>query len=135
MTDRTLRRDVERLRELGYPVQGRAGVDGGYRVAAGASLPPLVLEAPAPVVRRRVVSGAGWTRPSRTLPGADGDRRPRLAAPVLGAVRAEFTVIPPDELRERLGEWSQRLARAALLASAVPFRPAPQLTTDDWRRP
>src|SRR5919112_3749048 len=41
---RTLRRDVERLRELGYPVQARPGVDGGYRLAAGASLPPLVLD-------------------------------------------------------------------------------------------
>jgi predicted DNA-binding transcriptional regulator YafY len=41
---RTLRRDVERLRELGYPVQAQPGVDGGYRLAAGASLPPLVLD-------------------------------------------------------------------------------------------
>jgi predicted DNA-binding transcriptional regulator YafY len=41
---RTLRRDVERLRELGYPVEGRPGVDGGYRLAAGAALPPLVLD-------------------------------------------------------------------------------------------
>src|SRR4051794_39668058 len=41
---RTLRRDVERLRELGYPVEARPGVDGGYRLAAGASLPPLVLD-------------------------------------------------------------------------------------------
>jgi predicted DNA-binding transcriptional regulator YafY len=41
---RTLRRDIERLRELGYPVQAQPGVDGGYRLAAGASLPPLVLD-------------------------------------------------------------------------------------------
>ena len=41
---RTLRRDVDRLRELGYPVEARPGVDGGYRLAAGASLPPLVLD-------------------------------------------------------------------------------------------
>ena len=41
---RTLRRDVERLRELGYPVQAQPGVDGGYRLAPGASLPPLVLD-------------------------------------------------------------------------------------------
>ena len=41
---RTLRRDVERLRELGYPVEAQPGVDGGYRLAAGASLPPLVLD-------------------------------------------------------------------------------------------
>lgn len=41
---RTLRRDVERLRELGYPVQAARGVDGGYQLAPGASLPPLVLD-------------------------------------------------------------------------------------------
>ncbi len=41
---RTLRRDVERLRELGYPVQAQPGVDGGYRLAPGAALPPLVLD-------------------------------------------------------------------------------------------
>jgi predicted DNA-binding transcriptional regulator YafY len=41
---RTLRRDVERLRELGYPVEAQPGVDGGYRLAAGAALPPLVLD-------------------------------------------------------------------------------------------
>lgn len=41
---RTLRRDVDRLRELGYPVQASRGVEGGYRLAAGASLPPLVVD-------------------------------------------------------------------------------------------
>ena len=41
---RTLRRDVERLRELGYPVQAARGVDGGYSLAPGAALPPLVLD-------------------------------------------------------------------------------------------
>ncbi|MFW3172509.1 helix-turn-helix transcriptional regulator [Geodermatophilus sp. CPCC 206100] len=41
---RTLRRDVERLRELGYPVEAQPGVDGGYRLAPGAALPPLVLD-------------------------------------------------------------------------------------------
>lgn len=41
---RTLRRDVERLRELGYPVEASRGTDGGYQLAAGASLPPLVVD-------------------------------------------------------------------------------------------
>lgn len=41
---RTLRRDVDRLRELGYPVEAQRGVDGGYQLAAGASLPPLVMD-------------------------------------------------------------------------------------------
>jgi predicted DNA-binding transcriptional regulator YafY len=41
---RTLRRDVDRLRELGYPVRAQRGVDGGYQLAAGAALPPLVVD-------------------------------------------------------------------------------------------
>jgi len=44
ITARTVRRDVERLRELGYPVQARPGVSGGYRLGAGAALPPLLLD-------------------------------------------------------------------------------------------
>lgn len=41
---RTLRRDIERLRALGYPVSATRGVDGGYQLAAGAAMPPLVLD-------------------------------------------------------------------------------------------
>jgi predicted DNA-binding transcriptional regulator YafY len=44
VTPRTLRRDVARLRDLGYPVHATAGVAGGYRLGAGASLPPLQLD-------------------------------------------------------------------------------------------
>lgn len=44
VSPRTLRRDVDRLRELGYPVEARRGVDGGYQLAAGAVLPPLLLD-------------------------------------------------------------------------------------------
>jgi predicted DNA-binding transcriptional regulator YafY len=44
VSPRTLRRDVDRLRELGYPVEASRGVDGGYQLAAGASLPPLILD-------------------------------------------------------------------------------------------
>jgi predicted DNA-binding transcriptional regulator YafY len=44
VSPRTLRRDVERLRELGYPVDANPGVDGGYALAPGASLPPLVVD-------------------------------------------------------------------------------------------
>jgi predicted DNA-binding transcriptional regulator YafY len=41
---RTLRRDIDRLRELGYPVEAQRGADGGYQLAAGAVLPPLVID-------------------------------------------------------------------------------------------
>ncbi|GHD78518.1 YafY family transcriptional regulator [Streptomyces goshikiensis] len=41
---RTIRRDIDRLRELGYPVEATLGADGGYRLVAGAAMPPLVLD-------------------------------------------------------------------------------------------
>jgi predicted DNA-binding transcriptional regulator YafY len=44
VSPRTLRRDVDRLRELGYPVEAQRGVDGGYQLAPGAALPPLVID-------------------------------------------------------------------------------------------
>ncbi|HYZ52652.1 MAG TPA: YafY family protein [Streptosporangiaceae bacterium] len=44
VSPRTLRRDIDRLRELGYPIQAQRGADGGYQLAAGAALPPLVVD-------------------------------------------------------------------------------------------
>src|SRR5215468_7806524 len=44
VTTRTIRNDVERLRGLGYPVDARPGVAGGYRLGTGGALPPLLLD-------------------------------------------------------------------------------------------
>jgi predicted DNA-binding transcriptional regulator YafY len=44
VTPRTLRRDVDRLRSLGYPVNSTSGTAGGYQLGAGATLPPLLLD-------------------------------------------------------------------------------------------
>ena len=44
MSARTLRRDVDRLRDLGYDVEAVRGVAGGYQLRAGSNLPPLLLE-------------------------------------------------------------------------------------------
>ncbi|HWI72308.1 MAG TPA: YafY family protein [Baekduia sp.] len=41
---RTIRRDVEKLRSLGYPIEAAPGIAGGYRLGAGADLPPLLLD-------------------------------------------------------------------------------------------
>lgn len=58
---RTVRRDVDRLRDLGYPVEAAPGVDGGYQLAAGAHLPPLLVdddEAVALAIGLRAAAGA-----------------------------------------------------------------------------
>ena len=44
VSERTLRRDIDRLRALGYPVSATRGVAGGYQLAGGGELPPLLLE-------------------------------------------------------------------------------------------
>ncbi|MFK0258839.1 helix-turn-helix transcriptional regulator [Streptomyces sp. NPDC090445] len=62
VTPRTVRRDVERLRELGYPVNATPGTGGGYQLGAGAELPPLLLdddEAVAVAVGLRTAAGNG----------------------------------------------------------------------------
>src|SRR6201996_2568251 len=60
VTTRTIRHDVDRLRELGYPVDARPGVAGGYRLGVGGVLPPLLLD------DDEAVAGAiGW-RPAAT---------------------------------------------------------------------
>ncbi|WP_353827842.1 helix-turn-helix transcriptional regulator [Agromyces sp. SYSU T0242] len=61
VTERTVRRDVDRLRDLGYPVDAVPGSHGGYRLAAGAHLPPLLFddgEAVAVAVGLRAAAGA-----------------------------------------------------------------------------
>jgi len=44
VSGRTVRRDVERLRDLGYPVESLTGPTGGYRLRAGTAMPPLLLD-------------------------------------------------------------------------------------------
>ena len=44
VTERTVRRDVTRLRDLGYPVEAQAGPHGGYQLGRGGALPPLLLD-------------------------------------------------------------------------------------------
>lgn len=62
VSERTVRRDVERLRDLGYPVDSVSGPYGGYRLQAGTAMPPLLLEdeeAVAIAVGLRAATSAG----------------------------------------------------------------------------
>jgi predicted DNA-binding transcriptional regulator YafY len=64
VSSRTLRRDMDRLRSLGYPVDAVPGAAGGYRLGAGATLPPLLLdddEAVAVAVGLRTAAGGTIT--------------------------------------------------------------------------
>ena len=97
--ERTIRRDVERLRRLGYPVHASPGVAGGYRLGAGAALPPLLLdqdEAVAVAVGLRTAASAG----------VDGIEETSVRA------LAKLEQLLPDAVRRRVG---------ALGAATVPY--------------
>src|SRR5947208_16292745 len=55
---RTVRRDVDRLRRLGYPVRAAPGLAGGYRLGAGAERPPLLLDAAMAVCGARALANS-----------------------------------------------------------------------------
>ena len=83
VTSRTLRRDVDRLRHLGYPVHSTSGTSGGYQLGAGATLPPLLLddeEAVAVAVGLR-------TSASGSVTGIEESARSRLSLDVLRGLR------------------------------------------------
>ena len=80
VTDRTVRKDVDRLRLLGYPVDAVRGPHGRYRLGVGASLPPLLLdedEAVAVAVGLRAATGITGHRGDQRA----GARQARLRAP------------------------------------------------------
>lgn len=75
VSERTLRRDVDRLRELGYPVSAARGTDGGYQLAPGAVLPPLLLddeEAVALAVGAGTWSATTWTATTGAVSASTG---------------------------------------------------------------
>ncbi len=111
VTDRTVRRDIERLRELGYPVEATLGAAGGYRLVAGAALPPLLLddeEAVAIAVGLRAAAGVAvagieeasvraLTKLEQVLPAALR-RRVRVLATATATPVSARTPVDPDIL-------------------------------------
>ena len=99
VTTRSIRRDVERLRSLGYPVNATQGAGGGYQLGAGKALPPLLLddeEAIATAVSLRLAAGgtvAGASEAAvRTLAKLDQVLPVRLRAEIRAIHDAIVTV-------------------------------------------
>ena len=116
VSERTLRRDVERLRELGYGVESMRGSAGGYRLEAGTGLPPLLLtddEGVAIAVGLRSQATAG-------LRGAEHT--------TLSALAKIEQVLPPA-LRRRIGALTSH-ATVDAGRRAASARPMPEIDTE-----
>jgi predicted DNA-binding transcriptional regulator YafY len=96
---RTIRRDVERLRRLGYPVEATPGAAGGYRLGPGAELPPLLLD------EEEAVAVAVGLRTAASV-GVAGIEETSVRA------LAKLERVMPSRLRRRIG---------ALGSATVPY--------------
>lgn len=95
VTPRTIRHDMDRLRELGYPVEGARGPAGGYRLGPGAKLPPLLLddaEAVAVAIGLRTASGVAGIEESSA------------------SALAKLEQVLPDRLRRRVATVTSALS-------------------------
>lgn len=103
---RTLRRDIEGLQELGYPIVSTRGTGGGYQLTAGASLPPLVLsqeEAAAVVVGlMHVAAGGAATHGDAAL-----------------SAMAKIVQVLPAKIRNRINSLESMTATTTITQSSV----------------
>lgn len=110
VSDRTLRRDIDRLRELGYPVDALRGSEGGYQLGAGATMPPLTVdedEAIAMVV---------------ALGGAAHNGSGAMADASVSALSKIVQVLPPKLRR--------RAESLRAVTDDTPFSPAPSVDAE-----
>lgn len=106
VTPRSVRRDVERLRDLGYPVRASRGVGGGYQLGAGRALPPLLLdpeEAVAVAVSLRLAAGG-------SVAGVDDAAMRALA---------KLDQVLPARLRERVAAVQEATVTVPRVISPV----------------
>ena len=105
VTPRTIRRDITRLRDLGYPVEAVAGPGGGYRLGAGGKLPPLLLDD-----EEAIAVALGLRISATTVVG--GLEQSSLSA------MTKLEHVLPTKLRERLEDISEATVSVPGLAVA-----------------
>lgn len=144
ISDRTVRRDIERLREMGYSIQATLGPDGGYRLDAGSELPPLLFDddqtiAIAIALQAAPAVGAGLeesavralatirqvmpSRLTRRLDALDviSIDRPGDGAPV--SISIDVLITLADAIRDRQSLRCDYAPRDATLSDAEEFAP------------
>lgn len=107
VTARTLRRDVERLRGLGYRVEAERGAAGGYRLEAGSELPPLLLD------DDEAVTIAIGLRAAATQGLADGER-------ISLSALAKFEQVLPAAVRRRVDALASHVQPQTPRGAPVP---------------
>jgi len=116
VSGRTVRRDIDRLRELGYPVHAEQGGLGGYRLTAGAAMPPLLLE------DDEAVAVAIGLRAAATQAVAGADE---------AAVRAlrKLLQVLPARLRHRVDTLTSSTVAHPFFLAADPVNPDALIVT------
>jgi predicted DNA-binding transcriptional regulator YafY len=119
VSTRTVRNDVERLRSLGYPVHATRGPVGGYRLGAGATLPPLILddeEAVAVTIGLRTAAGGSITGVEETSLRALAKLEQVLPSRLrrkVNALQTFTTPVPPDHPGPRVSAETLAVIAAA----------------------
>ncbi|XYH93638.1 helix-turn-helix transcriptional regulator [Sorangium sp. So ce1128] len=121
ITERSLRRDVNRLRSLGYPVHAAPGIGGGYQLGAGKELPPLPLEDDE-AVAVAVGLRAAATGPARGLEEAAVRALAKLEHVLPRRLRRKVSAL--SEVSVRLGDGGPTFDANALAAMANACRDA-----------
>jgi len=122
---RTLRRDVGRLRELGYPVRARRGTGGGYELAGGAALPPLGLDDEEAVALTVGLQAAAQGAAVAGIAGTSARALAKLAPALPGPLRRQVGALAAMTVPAAWGgdgEPGSAPSAAALLAAAQACR-------------
>lgn len=117
VTERTVRRDVERLRELGYRIESSPGAAGGYRLEAGSALPPLLLtddEAVAMAIGLRVAASQRLVSGPETTLTTLAKLEQVLPAPLRRRVTALAEAVQPAGLNAGAAVSGEVLGELAL---------------------
>lgn len=117
VTERTVRRDVERLRDLGYRIESTPGAAGGYRLEAGSAVPPLLLtdeEAVAMAIGLRVAASQRLVSGPETTITALAKLEQVLPAPLRRRVNALAETVQPAGINAGAAVSSDVLGELAL---------------------
>ncbi len=117
VTERTVRRDVERLRDLGYRIESSPGATGGYRLEAGSAVPPLLLtdeEAVAMAIGLRVAASQRLVAGPETTITALAKLEQVLPAPLRRRVNALAETVQPAGMNAGAAVSSEVLGELAL---------------------